>query len=76
MKKKFVKLICSNPTKECSMVLWRETNQPTCPIYCPSCLAIENKNVRMVEEYEKNDNFPKIYYVEIKTTKIKTKIKK
>lgn len=71
MKKKFVKLICSNSLKECPMVLWKETTQPNYPIYCPSCLAIENKNVIMVEEYEKNDNLPKIYYVEIKTTKTK-----
>lgn len=62
---KLTKLICGNALKECSMVLWRETNQSREPVYCPACLS-EGHNIRMLEEVEKGENIPKVYKFEKK----------
>ena len=69
MKTKLIKLICSNPLRECPMTLWRETAQPSYPVYCPNCLAIEDKNIKMIEEYRKGESVPKIYKGDIKEIK-------
>jgi len=63
--RKFVKLVCSNPTKECGMEIYRETTKPPDPILCPAC-KLDGREVKMIEEYEKGECVPKIYYFEEK----------
>lgn len=62
------KLLCDN-IENCTMTIYVETKYPPYIMYCPLCKK-EEINSKMILEYEKDENTPKVYHFkEIKNAK-------